>query len=99
MRLIADALNVDTSQLPVAVTAPEYMEQKATIDAIFAVAYGLMTHVSPVPPITGSEDAVKLYTEDVEMLTGGKVLVEDDPVKAADLLERVIIEKRNALGI
>lgn len=99
VRLIADALNIDTSQLPVAVTAPEYMEQKATIDAIFAVAYGLMTHVSPVPPITGSEDAVKLYTEDVEMLTGGKVLVEDDPVKAADLLERVIIKKRNALEI
>jgi len=99
VRLIADALGVDIPQLPIAVTAPEYMEQKATIDAVFAVAYGLTTHVSPAPPITGSEDAVKLYTEDVEQLTGGKVLVEDDPVKAAELLEKVIIEKRNALGI
>jgi len=99
VRLIADALGVDIPQLPVAVTAPEYMEQKATIDAVFAVAYGLTTHVSPAPPITGSEDAVKLYTEDVEKLTGGKVLVEDDPVKAAELLEKVIIEKRMALGI
>ena len=33
---VADALGVDPPQLPVAVTAPEYMEQKATIDAIFA---------------------------------------------------------------
>lgn len=62
VRLIADALGVDIPDLPVAVTAPEYMEQKATIDAVFAVAYGLVTHVSPVPPITGSEDAVKLLS-------------------------------------
>ena len=99
LRLISDALGVDIPQLPVAVTAPEYMEQKATIDAVFAVAYGLTTHVSPVPPITGSEEAVKLYTEDVEKLTGGKILVEEDPVKAAELLEKVILEKRKALGI
>jgi len=99
VRLIADALGVDIPQLPVAVTAPEYMEQKATIDAVFAVAYGLVTHVSPVPPITGSEDAVKLFTEDVEKLTGGKVLVEDDPERAAELLEKVIEEKREKLGI
>ena len=99
VRLIADALNVDIPQLPVAVTAPEYMEQKATIDAVFAVAYGLTTHVSPIPPITGSDKAVKLFTEDVEALTGGKVIVEEDPVKAAELLEKVIVEKRQKLGI
>ncbi len=99
VRLIADALNVDIPQLPVAVTAPEYMEQKATIDAVFAVAYGLTTHVSPIPPITGSDKAVKLFTEDIEALTGGKVIVEEDPVKAAELLEKVIVEKRQKLGI
>ncbi len=99
VRLIADALNVDIPQLPVAVTAPEYMEQKATIDAVFAVAYGLTTHVSPIPPITGSDKAVKLFTEDIETLTGGKVIVEEDPVKAAELLEKVIVEKRQKLGI
>ncbi len=99
LKVVADALGVDIPQLPVAVTAPEYMEQKATIDAVFAVAYGLATHVSPVPPLTGSEETVKLLTEDVEKLTGGKVLVEEDPVKAAEILENVILEKRKALGI
>jgi len=99
VRIIADALDVDIPQLPIAATAPEYMEQKATIDAVFAVAYGITTHVSPTPPITGSEDAVKLYTEDVEKLTGGKIIVEDDAVKAAEIIEKVIIEKRKALGI
>jgi carbon-monoxide dehydrogenase catalytic subunit len=32
---LAEHLNVDTSELPIAVTAPEWMEQKATIDGFF----------------------------------------------------------------
>ncbi len=99
VRAIAEQLGVDIPQLPIAATAPEYMEQKATIDAIFAVAYGVTTHVSPVPPVTGSPEVVKLLTEDVEALTGGKLLVEEDPVKAAELIEGVILEKRAALGL
>jgi len=99
VKAIADYLGVDIPQLPIAATAPEYMEQKATIDAIFAVAYGVTTHVSPIPPVTGSPEVVKLLTEDVEKLTGGKILVEEDPVKAAELIEDAIIEKRVALGI
>ena len=31
---IADALGVDVPALPVVATAPEYMEQKATLDAV-----------------------------------------------------------------
>jgi len=96
---IADALGVDPSQLPVAVTAPEYMEQKATIDAIFAVAFGLYTHVSPVPPVTGAPDVVKLLTEDIEGITGGKIAVGDEPVGIADGIEAHIVKKRTALGI
>lgn len=96
---IANALNVDTPELPIAVTAPEYMEQKATIDAVFAVAYGLYTHVSPVLPITGAPDLVKLLTEDVEHLTGGKLVLEPDPMKAVDGIEKHILEKRKALGL
>ncbi len=99
IKALAEYLNVDVPQLPIAATAPEYMEQKATIDAIFAVAYGVTTHVSPIPPVTGSPEVVKLLTEDVEKLTGGKVLVEEDPVKAAEKLYEVILEKRKALGL
>ncbi len=96
---IAGALGVDPSQLPIVVTAPEYMEQKATIDAFGAVASGLYTHVSPVPPVTGSPEVVKLLTEDVEGLTGGKLAVGDDPVTIVDGLEAHILKKREALGI
>ncbi len=96
---IANALGVDTADLPVAVTAPEYMEQKAVIDGFSAVAMGLYTHVSPTPPVTGSDKVVKLLLEDVETLTGGKIAIGDDPVTVADGIEAHILKKREALGI
>ncbi len=97
--VIADALGVDTCDLPVVVTAPEYMEQKATIDAIFAIAYGLYTHVSPVPPVTGGPRLVELLTSRIEDLTGGKIAIGDDPVEAVSGMEKHILKKREALGI
>ncbi len=96
---VAEALNVDTKDLPVAVTAPTYMEQKATIDGIFAVAFGLYTHVAPLPPVSGAPRLVKLLTQDVEGLTGGKFAVETDMVEAAKGIEAHILKKRSALGL
>jgi len=96
---LADYLDVDIPDLPIAVTAPEWMEQKATIDGIFAVAYGAYTHLSPTPFITGAPDLVKLLTKDVEGLTGGKVALGDDPKLAAMDMEKHILKKRRALGL
>lgn len=96
---LADHLDVDVSQLPIAVTAPEWMEQKATIDGIFAIAYGAYTHLSPTPFITGAPQLVKLLTEDVEGVTGGKVALGDDPVQVANDIEAHIIKKRKGLGL
>jgi len=96
---VADALGVDPTKLPVAVTAPEYMEQKATIAAVGAVGYGLYTHVSPTPPVTGSENVVKLLTEDVEELTGGKIAVGDEPEQIVDGIVEHIESKREGLGL
>ena len=75
------------------------MEQKATIDGIFAVAYGAFTHLSPTPFITGAPKLVKLLTEDVESLTGGKVALGDDPVEVAEKIESHIMKKRKAMGL
>lgn len=94
---LADHLNVDISDLPIAVTAPEWMEQKATIDGLFAVAYGAYTHLSPTPFITGAPKLVKLLTEDVEGLTGGKVALGDDPVQVAQDIEAHILKKREQM--
>jgi carbon-monoxide dehydrogenase catalytic subunit len=96
---VADALGCNIPDLPVAVTAPEYMEQKATVDAAAALAVGLYTHVSPTPPVTGSADFVKLLTQDLEGLTGGKLALGDDPVQVADGILAHINTKRAGLGI
>ncbi|MGI6684522.1 MAG: anaerobic carbon-monoxide dehydrogenase catalytic subunit [Bacillota bacterium] len=96
---LADHLDVDISDLPIAVTAPEWMEQKATIDGVFAVAYGAYTHLSPTPFVTGAPNLVKLLTEDVEGLTGGKIALGDDPKEVADGIEAHINKKRKGLGL
>jgi carbon-monoxide dehydrogenase catalytic subunit len=96
---IADALGVDVPALPVVATAPEYMEQKATIDAMAALAFGLYTHVSPVPFVTGAPRLVKLVTEDLPSVTGGKLAVETDPHEAVAAMLAHINAKRAALGI
>lgn len=96
---LADHLDVDISDLPIAVTAPEWMEQKATIDGVFAVAYGAYTHLSPTPFITGAPKLVKLLTEDVESLTGGKVALGDDPEQVANDIESHIMKKRQKMGL
>ncbi len=96
---LADHLDVDIPQLPIAVTAPEWMEQKATIDGIFAVAYGAYTHLSPTPFVAGAPNLVKLLTEGVEELTGGKVALGDDPVEVAANIEAHIVSKRKGLGL
>jgi carbon-monoxide dehydrogenase catalytic subunit len=96
---IADALGVDVPQLPVVATAPEYMEQKATIDAMAALAYGLYVHVNPVPFVTGAPNLVKLVTEDLPGVTGGKLDVETDARHAVANMLTWIDAKREALGI
>jgi len=91
--------NVPIPTLPVAAVAPEYMEQKATIDAVFALAFGLYTYVNPVPTVTGGPNLVKLLTEDCKDVTGGQLDVETDPVKATDKILASIESKRKMLGI
>jgi len=96
---IANALGVDPSELPVAASAPEYLEQKAVADGVFALTFGLLTHLGPVPPVAGGPTVTKILTEDVEALVGGKVNVEQDMVKAAEQIEAHIMAKRAKLGI
>ncbi len=91
--------DVPISDLPVAAAAPEYMEQKATIDAIFALALGLYTYVNPVPTVTGGPNLVKLLTEDCKQVTGGILSVETDAAKAADGILNHIEANRKKLGI
>ncbi len=98
--IISNALGgVPIPDLPVVAVAPEYMEQKATIDAIFALAFGLYTYVNPVPTVTGGPDLVKLLTEDCKDVTGGILHIETDTLQAVDSMLEHIEANRKKLGI
>nr|WP_207717007.1 MULTISPECIES: anaerobic carbon-monoxide dehydrogenase catalytic subunit [Clostridium] len=96
---LADHLDVDVADLPIAVTAPEWMEQKATIDGIFALAYGTYTHLSPTPFMTGAPQLVELLTEKAKDVTGGKIALGDNPIEVAENIEAHIISKRKGMGL
>ena len=96
---LAKALGVDIPQLPVVISAPQWLEEQALADGCFGLALGLTLHLSQPPPILGSATVTKVLTEDLVNLTGGKVIVEMNPAAAADKLQLVINEKLAALGI
>jgi len=91
--------DIPLSDLPVAAAAPEYMEQKATIDAVFALALGLYTYVNPVPTMTGGPDLMKLLTEDLKTITGAQLHVETETNEAVENILNHIEQKRKKLGI
>lgn len=100
LAIVSNALgDVPVPDLPVVAAAPEYMEQKATVDAIFALALGLYTYVNPVPTVTGAPNLVKLLTRDCPEVTGGILNVDKDPVQAVDAMQNHIEAKRKKLGI
>ncbi len=96
---IAGMLNVDLPQLPLALSAPQWLEEQALADGAFALALGLLIHLGSSPFIEGSELVTGILTRDLEEMTGGRVLVAEDPTQAADAMESHILKKREKLGI
>ncbi len=90
--------DVPIPELPVLACAPEYMEQKATIDAIFALALGLYTYVNPHPPIGGAPNLMRLLVEQLPQITGGRLNLERDPKKAVEAMLGHLQEKRIKMG-
>jgi len=95
---LAWTIGCDISQLPVAAAVPEHMEQKAVADIFTALAFGLLTYVSPGPMISGSPVVTKYLTEDLVQVTGGRMLLQDDPVKAAEEIEAHIMNRRKVIA-
>jgi carbon-monoxide dehydrogenase catalytic subunit len=96
---LATQLGVKISQLPVAGSAPELVQEKAISIGAWLLALGITVHLAPAPHVLGSPVATKVLTEDLEGITGGRAYVEYDPHKAAAGLLAHIAAKRTALGI
>ena len=96
---LAAALGIDIPQLPLVLSAPQWLEEQALADGSFGLALGLPLHLGRPPFVTGSKLAVNVLTEAMKDITGGHVILGDDPVEAAKKLEKVILEKRKNLNI
>ena len=96
---VAEALNIDIPQLPLVISAPQWLEEQALADGAFALALGLPLHLGLPPFVTGSPIAVQVLCEDMKKLTGGHVLINSDAAQSAKLLDDIIIEKRKALNL
>jgi len=96
---LADALGCDISDLPVAGSAPEWYSEKAAAIGCYFVASGVLVHLGPMPPITGSLNVVKLLTEGLNDVVGATFAVEPDPEKSVKVIEAHIEAKRKALGL
>jgi len=94
---VAEYLDVDMSALPVVGSAPEWMTEKAVSIGTYFVASGIPVHLWPMPPITGSEKVINILTQGLKDLLGGFFFVEEDPVKTAERMEEIILERRKQL--
>lgn len=96
---LAKALGVDLCQLPIVVSAPQWLEEQALADGMFALALGFPLHLGLAPFVTGSEAAVELMTERMKSITGGFLFIETEIESAAEAFERIIADKRRGLSL
>lgn len=96
---LAEAIGVDLPKLPLVLSAAQWLEEQALADGCFGLALGLPLHLGLPPFISGSDTAVKVLTEDMKELTGGQVIINSDAKDTADILEKIILEKRTGLNI
>jgi carbon-monoxide dehydrogenase catalytic subunit len=96
---LANALNVDISDLPVGASSPEWYSEKAAAIGLYAVASGIYTHLGHPPNILGSKTVTDLAVSGLEDLVGATFFIEPDMVKAANMFDERIRAKRKALGL
>ena len=96
---LAEALGVDLPQLPLVLSAAQWLEEQALADGCYGLALGLPLHLGLPPFVTGSPVAVQVLTEDMKTLTGGQVIINGDAKESADILEKIVLEKRQGLNI
>jgi carbon-monoxide dehydrogenase catalytic subunit len=96
---LAEAIGIDIPQLPLVLSAAQWLEEQALADGCFGLALGLPLHLGLPPYVTGSAVATQVLTQDMKNLTGGQVIINSDAKESADILEKIIMEKRAGLKI
>ncbi len=95
---LAKAMNLDIPQLPVVISAPQWLEEQALADGCFGLALGLTLHLAQAPAVTGSPMICDILTSKLTGITGGRLIIEPDAEKAAQQMADAIAEKMAKLG-
>ena len=96
---VAEAIGVDLPQLPLVLSAAQWLEEQALADGAFGLALGLPLHLGSPPFVIGSDLIVKVLCEDMKQLTGGQLIINGDAAESAKILEDIIIQKRKGLNL
>jgi len=103
---IAQYLGVEVKDLPLAGSSPEIQSPKALAIGSYFLTHGVDVHVGIMPPVGGSElvsniltGSAREYEITTDELFGGKLIYENDPYKAAQLIIKRLLMKRARLGL
>lgn len=96
---LAEKMGLSIKDLPIAASASDWIAEKAAAIGTGAVALGITVHLGRAPPILGSPEVVALLTQKSQELFGARFIVEEDPIKASQLLLLHIGKARDKLGI
>ena len=90
---------MDLPKLPVVVSAPQWLEEQALAVGAFALALGFHLHLGLAPFVMGSPVILDVLCNQMEGITGGKLMVETEIDAAAEKIAAVISDKRRGLGL
>lgn len=91
---IANFVDMDISDLPLAGVAPEWMSEKAVGIGTYIVASGIDTYLGVMPPVGGSSRAVEILCGELEDQVGASFTVNENPEELAALIIADIEKKR-----
>ena len=91
---IANYLDMDISEIPVAGVAPEWMSEKAVAIGTYVVSSGIDTYLGIMPSIGGSQKAMEILTETLRDKVGATFTINEDPSELAKIIVSDIEKKR-----
>ena len=105
---LANFLDMDISEIPVAGVAPEWMSEKAVAIGTYVVASGIDTYLGIMPPVGGSSRTMEILCDELQNKVGAKFTVNENPQELAQIIisdmekkrvsfEQLVEEKTNQL--
>jgi carbon-monoxide dehydrogenase catalytic subunit len=105
---LANFLDMDISEIPVAGVAPEWMSEKAVAIGTYVVASGIDTYLGIMPPVGGSSRTIEILCDELQNKVGAKFTVNENPQELAQIIisdmekkrvsfEQLVEEKTNQL--